>query len=138
MQSLSWGHTSDPWFYELQFELHNVRELVLMPLHAKLSSDSVACDIVSRAAICSIRFLRGSSSQGWVTQVLAGTDAGTGMRGHVGVWGGGDSAVQPHSTGGVQGGRGGTHTHTHRNTHTHTHTHRNTHRNIHANVAPTL
>ena len=56
-------------------------------------------------------------------QWLAGTDAGTGVRGHVRVWG--HSAVQPHSMGGVMGGDEG-------------HTHRNTHRNVHANVAPTL
>ena len=43
-------------------------------------------------------------------QLLAGTDAGTGARGRVEVWGG-DSAVQLHSMGGVGGG--GTHTHTH-------------------------
>ena len=37
------------------------------------------------------------------------------------MWGcGGDSAVQPHSMGGVQGGRGGTHTHTHTHTEEHT------------------
>ena len=42
----------------------------------------------------------------------------------MGVWGrGGDSAVQPHSVGGVSGRRGGTH----RNTHTHTHTQEHTH-----------
>ena len=34
-------------------------------------------------------FLKGRSSQGQVTQLLAGTDAGTGVRGYVGVWGGG-------------------------------------------------
>ena len=38
-----------------------------------------------------------------VTQWLAGTDAGTGLRGHVGVWRG-DSAAQSHSMGGVRGG----------------------------------
>ena len=39
---------------------------------------------------------------------------------------GGDSAVQPHSMGGVrEGGEEG-------------HTNRNRHRNVHANVAPTL
>ena len=40
------------------------------------------------------------------------------------MWGcGGDSAVQPHSVGGVQGGdRRDTHTHTHRGTHTGTYT----------------
>ena len=32
-------------------------------------------------------FLRGSSSQGKVAQLLAGTDAGTGVRGHAGVRG---------------------------------------------------
>ena len=37
---------------------------------------------------------------------------------------GGNSAVQPHSMGGVRGGRGGRHTGTHTHTHTHiTHTH---------------
>ena len=59
---------------------------------------------------------------------------------------GGDSAVQPQSTGGVRGRRGDTHTHTHthtqEHTHTHTqehtHTHTEEHRNVHANVAPTL
>ena len=54
------------------------------------------------------------------------------------MWGGGDSAVRPHSMGGL-GGRGGmdghTHTHRHTDTQTHTHTHRNTNRNEHANVA---
>ena len=35
------------------------------------------------------------------------------------MWGcGGDSAVRPHSIGGVRGGRGGTHTHTHTQEHT--------------------
>ena len=58
--------------------------------------------------------------------MLAGTDAGTGARGHVGVPGG-DSAVQPHSMGRVRGGEEG-------NTQEHTHTHRN----VHANVAPSL
>ena len=38
--------------------------------------------------------------------MLAGTDAGTGVRGHVRVCGG-DSAVQPHSMGGVRGGEEG-------------------------------
>ena len=47
---------------------------------------------------------------------------------------GGDSAVQPHSMGGVRGERRDTHTHTHTQEHTHTHTHGN----VHANVAPTL
>ena len=66
-------------------------------------------------------FLRGSSSQGWVAQLLAGTDAGTGVRGHVGVWG--DNLLfSPHSTGGFRG-RAETHTHTHTHTHTGTHTH---------------
>ena len=37
--------------------------------------------------------------------MLAGTDTGTGVRGHVGVWG--DSAAQPHSMGGVRGGEEG-------------------------------
>ena len=45
-------------------------------------------------------------------QLLAGTDAGLGVR----CGGGRDSAVQSHSMGGVRGGRGGTHT----GTHTHT------------------
>ena len=44
------------------------------------------------------------------------------------MWGcGGDSAVQPHSMGGVRGGKGGTHTHTHTQEHTHTHTQEHTH-----------
>ena len=38
--------------------------------------------------------------------MLAGTDAGTGVRGHVRVWGG-DSAVQAHSMVGVRGGEEG-------------------------------
>ena len=39
------------------------------------------------------------------------------------MWGcGGGSAVQPHSMGGVRGGRGGTHTGTHTHTHTGTYT----------------
>ena len=46
--------------------------------------------------------------------MLAGTDAGTGVRGHVWVWGG-DSAVQSHSVGGVRGGEEG---HTQEHTHT--------------------
>ena len=50
-------------------------------------------------------------------QLLAGTDAGTGVRGHVRVWGG-NSTVQPHSMGGVMGGRRGTHTGTHTGTYT--------------------
>ena len=54
-------------------------------------------------------------------QLLAGTDAGTGVRGRVGVWGG-DSAA----------GSGGGET---RDTHTHTHTGTHT---VHADVAPTL
>ena len=37
-----------------------------------------------------------------------------------------DSAVQPHSLGGVGGGRGGTHTHTQKHTHTHTGTYTRT------------
>ena len=49
-------------------------------------------------------------------QLLAGTDAGTGVRGHIRVWG--KSAVQPHSLGGVMGGRRGTHTGTHTGTYT--------------------
>ena len=52
-------------------------------------------------------------------QLLAATDAGTGMRSHVGV--GGNSAVQPCSLGGVRGGEEG-----HRQEHTHTHTQRGT------------
>ena len=42
-------------------------------------------------------------------QLLAGTDAGTGVGGSCGGVRG-DSAVQPHSMGGVVGERGGTHT----------------------------
>ena len=60
-------------------------------------------------------------------QSLAGTDAGTGVRGHVGVWGELCCSVP-------QNGRG--HGGEWRDTHTHTGTH--THRNVHANVAPTL
>ena len=47
-------------------------------------------------------FLRGSSSRQYVSQLLVGTDAGTGVRGHVRVWGG-DSAVQSHTVGGFRG-----------------------------------
>ena len=78
-------------------------------------------------------------------QLLAGTDVGTGVRGHVRVWGGGgDSAVQSHSMGGVRGGEEG-HTHTHTHTGIHTHTHTQEHRgtctwmlHLHVDVAPTL
>ena len=59
-------------------------------------------------------------------QLLAGTDVGTGVKGHVGVCGW-DSPVQSHGMGGVRGRAEG---------HTGTHTH--TQRNVHANVAPTL
>ena len=53
-------------------------------------------------------FLRGSSSQGWVT--LRARIRERGESGPVEVCGGGGgSAVQPHSMGGVGGGRGGTH-----------------------------
>ena len=45
--------------------------------------------------------------------MLAGTDAGTGVRGHVRVWGG-----ILLSMGGVREGRGGTHTGTHTGTYT--------------------
>ena len=38
-----------------------------------------------------------------------------------------NSAVQPHSVGGLMGGRRGTHTHTQEHTHTHTHTPEHTH-----------
>ena len=55
-------------------------------------------------------------------QLLAGTDAGTGVRGHVGLWGEFCCSAPQDRRG--QGGRRGTH--------------RNTHRNVHANVAPTL
>ena len=55
--------------------------------------------------------------------MLAGTDAGTGVGGHVGVWGG-ESAVQPHSMGGAGGGEEG---------HTQEHA-----QERYANVAPTL
>ena len=48
--------------------------------------------------------------------MLAGTDAGTGGRGHVGL--GGALCCSVHSMGGV-GGRGGTHTGTRRGTYTH-------------------
>ena len=46
--------------------------------------------------------------------MLEGTDAGTGFRDDVGMWGG--SAFQPHSRGGVRGGEKG-HTHTHTQEH---------------------
>ena len=70
-------------------------------------------------------FLRGGSSQGQVVQLLAGTDAGTGVRGDVGVWGGGGFwCSAPQYGRGLGGDRRDTH--------------RNTHRNVHANVAPTL
>ena len=75
-------------------------------------------------------------------QLLVGTDAGTGVRGHVQVWGGillfSPTVWAGWGHGGGDEGHTHTHTHTHRNAHTHTHTHRNTHRNVHANVAPTL
>ena len=64
-------------------------------------------------------------------QLLAGTDAGTGVRGHVGVRGA-ILLFSPTMWAGFGGGKGGTHTHTHTQEHTHTH------RNVHANVAPTL
>ena len=54
--------------------------------------------------------------------MLAGHGCGDGVKGRVGLWGG-DSAVQPHSMGGVR-----------RDTHTGTHTQRN----VHTNVSPTL
>ena len=57
-------------------------------------------------------------------QLLAGTDAGTGVRGHVGVRGA-ILLFSPTIWAGLGGGEEG-------------HTHRNTHRNVHANVAPTL
>ena len=54
-----------------------------------------------------------------------GTDAGTGVGGHVGLGGGAILMFSPRVWGGgVRGGREGTHT--------------GTHRNVHANVAPTL
>ena len=56
-------------------------------------------------------------------QLLAGTDAGTGVRGHVGVRG----AILLFSPT-VWAGEGGERRDRHRNTH----------RNVHANVAPTL
>ena len=70
-------------------------------------------------------------------QLLAGTDAGTWVRGRVWVWGGGAGILLFSTTvwvGSWEGDEG--HTHTHRNTHRNTHTH--TQRNVHANVAPTL
>ena len=57
--------------------------------------------------------------------MLAGTDAGTGVRGHVRVWGEFCCSAPQYGQ-----GHGGETRHTHRNTHTH--------RNVHANVAPTL
>ena len=62
-------------------------------------------------------FLRGSSSQGQVAQLLAGTDAGTGVRGHVRVWGE-FCCSAPQYGRGHGGGRGGTHTGTHTGTYT--------------------
>ena len=62
-------------------------------------------------------FIRGSSSQGWVTQLLVGTDAGTWVRGHVGVWG-----LSPTVWAGWGGERRDTHTHTQEHTHTGTYT----------------
>ena len=59
--------------------------------------------------------------------MLAGADAGPGVRGHVWEWGGGFGCSAP-QYGRDQEESGGTHTHTHRGTH----------RNVHANVAPTL
>ena len=70
------------------------------------------------------RFLRGSSSQGYVAQLLAGTDAGTGVRGHVG-GAGGILLFSP-----TVGER--------RDTHTHTHTQRNKHRNVLGNGPNTV
>ena len=59
----------------------------------------------------------GSSSQGYITQVLAGTDAGTGVRGgHVGVWGGFCCSAAQYG----RGFRGRVEAHTDRNTQTHT------------------
>ena len=63
--------------------------------------------------------------RGLVTQLLAGTDAGTAVGGSCGGVGR-DPAVQPHSMGGVGGGRRGTHTHTCTRIHTHTGTHTGT------------
>ena len=60
-------------------------------------------------------------------QLLVGTDAGTGVRGRVGVWG--EFCCSTPQYGRGHGGE---------TRDTHTHTHRNTHRNVHANVAPTL
>ena len=57
-------------------------------------------------------------------QLLAGTDAGTGVRGHVRLWGGDFCCSTPQY---ARGHGGETRD-----------THRNTHRNVHANVAPTL
>ena len=56
-------------------------------------------------------------------QLLAGTDAGTGVRGHVRVWGG-ILLFSPTVWAGSGGER--------RDTHTHTHT------DVHAKIAPTL
>ena len=66
--------------------------------------------------------------------MLAGTEARTGVRGHVGGWGAFCCSVPQYGRG--QGESGGTHARTHTHTHRGTHTH--THRNVHANVAPTL
>ena len=67
-------------------------------------------------------------------QLLAGMDAGTGVRGHVGVRG--QFCCSAPQCGRGKGGRGGTHTQEHTHTQRNTHTH--TQRNVHANVAPTL
>ena len=63
--------------------------------------------------------------------MLAGTDAGTGLRGHVGVWGGivlfSHTVLWVGSAGGREEGHTHTHTHTHTVTHTHTHARAHTH-----------
>ena len=61
-------------------------------------------------------------------QLLAGTDAGTGVRGHVWMCGGGGFYCSVPQYGRGEGESRGRHT----QEHTHTH------RNVHANVAPTL
>ena len=71
-------------------------------------------------------------------QLLAGTDAGTGVMGHVLVWGEFCCSAPQYGRGHGGGDEGHTQEHTHTHTHTQEHTHTHTHRNVHANVARTL
>ena len=65
--------------------------------------------------------------------MLAGTDVGTGMRGHVGVWGG--ILLFSPTVWAVSGAeRRDTHTHTHTHTHTREHTHTHTHTRTHTHT----